>query len=71
MQQNDYILDRNIRIKKIQITPQTNIKPDHTFHTPTQTFKYIRQIYTQVQENMGMGSSGNFYNRLKIYYLGL
>ena len=44
-------------------------QPDHTFHTPTQPLKYTRKIYTHIQEYMGMGANGKFYNTKKLIWV--
>ena len=44
-----YILERKIRIRKIQITPGTNIKPDHTFHAQHNHLKTRVKIYTHTR----------------------
>ena len=70
MQQNDYILGRNIRIKKIQITPQTNIKPDHTFHTQTQTLKYTRKNRHTDTRKYGDGVYWEIFIKIKFFFFG-
>ena len=42
---------------------EQNMNQTTHFHTQTQILKYTRKnIYTQIQENMGTGANGKFYN---------